>query len=616
MLQTLQFRGRRKLRRVFWLAGVALLALATPVSAQNINTFSEWDGTNAVAAWGGPVNTATYGQTFIPTATQTRLNGFTFEVAQISGTAPNYQAFVYAWDPVRNRVIGSPLYTSGVLTAPSGAAFSAVTINTGNVTLVAGQQYVLFLSTSNQQPQASSGYKLGSLVKNTGVPNGQFVFNNNGANFSQLSVIPWNTFPFDLAVAINLSGFLKDLMPPGAPINPTNVAAAIDKFMAGGGTLPPGLAALFGLSGQALVDALSQASGENHTQAQQGAFQLGASFLSLLTDPFAIDRVGTAGPLGYAAQKKLAPAVAAANAMVTKAPPIIYAPRWDVWGAAFGGANNTRGDSVVVGSHDANIRAGAVAAGADYRYAPDSMVGFSLAGGNINWSLNGGTAAFGCCGGGQSDVFMAGAYGKHNFASGYVSAAVTYSNYWMQTDRTVTLAGLDRLHADFNAQSWGGRLEGGYKAGQYWTINWTPYAAIQGQSFRTPNYSEFSAVGPNPNQFALMIASRTATAVRGEVGLRTDKVMPVSGGELSLFGKLAYAHDEISRPTANATFATLGPSVGFTVFGALPSRDLALATAGAEWRLANGISLMAKFDGEFGDRSQTYGGTGRIRYTW
>jgi uncharacterized protein with beta-barrel porin domain len=52
------------------------------------------------------------------------------------------------------------------------------------------------------------------------------------------------------------------------------------------------------------------------------------------------------------------------------------------------------------------------------------------------------------------------------------------------------------------------------------------------------------------------------------------------------------------------------------VFGGRPSRDLALTTAGAEWRLTNGVSFLVKFDGEFGDRSGTYSGTGRIRYTW
>ena len=40
------------------------------------------------------------------------------------------------------------------------------------------------------------------------------------------------------------------------------------------------------------------------------------------------------------------------------------------------------------------------------------------------------------------------------------------------------------------------------------------------------------------------------------------------------------------------------------------------ARAGAEYRLANGISLLAKFDGEFASRSSTYAGTGTARYTW
>jgi hypothetical protein len=44
--------------------------------------------------------------------------------------------------------------------------------------------------------------------------------------------------------------------------------------------------------------------------------------------------------------------------------------------------------------------------------------------------------------------------------------------------------------------------------------------------------------------------------------------------------------------------------------------DLALFTAGAQWRWRNGWSFLAKFDGEFAAGSETYIGTGRIRYTW
>jgi hypothetical protein len=58
------------------------------------------------------------------------------------------------------------------------------------------------------------------------------------------------------------------------------------------------------------------------------------------------------------------------------------------------------------------------------------------------------------------------------------------------------------------------------------------------------------------------------------------------------------------------------PGSTFIVNGAFPAKDSALASAGGELRLANGITLVAKFDGEFASHSSTYAGTGTIRYTW
>ena len=612
-----RFRWVRRLSRRHLLGGAALLALSVPASAQNIDTHPQWNGVQSIQSW-GVTDTATYGQTITPTAQQTRLGSFTFELARTSGTAPQYQAFVYQWDSVNNRITGTALFSSGVFTAPSGTAFSAVTINTGSVILTAGQQYVLFLSTSNQQPQANSAYKYGQVGNNTAYAGGQFVFQNNGANFGQLSTNNWSTIAEDLAFIASFNFLLKPFLPAGAPINPTNVVAAIDKAIAAGVTLPAGYNNLFLLSPAQLVDALGALAGENHTQAQQGAFQLGNSYLSLLTDPFSTNRVGTTGPLGFAPERQsmLPATIASAYAKFAKAPALaVYEPRWDVWGAAFGGTNNSRGDSVVVGSHDAYTRVGGVAAGADYRFAPGSLIGFSLAGGNLNWSVTGN--GFGGNGGGSSDAFMAGVYGKYTAGAGYVSGAVTYSNYWMTTNRTVAVAGLDQLRATFNAESWGGRLEAGYRVPtQFFTLAWTPYAAIQGQSFHTPNYGENAVIGSN--QFALNFAARNATAVRGELGVRTDKVVAVdNGGQVNLFGKIAYAHDEISNPAAAANFTALGLGAApFTVFGAKPSQNLALSSSGVEWRLANGISFMVKADSEWGNHSQTYSGTGRIRYTW
>jgi outer membrane autotransporter protein len=615
--------ARRMLSRRQLLCGVALLALGSPAMADNIDTTPAWDGTNSVSPW-GVTNTATYGQTITPVVGQTILTGFTFELARTSGTAPQFQGYVYQWDSVTNRIVGSALFASPLMTAPSGTGFTPVTINTGNVTLTVGQQYVLFLSTSQAQPQPAGLYKWGQLTNNTAYVGGQFVFNNNGANFASLSTSAWSSQALDLAFIAMLSSviippppppppvFLSPLLPAGAAINPTNVAAGIDGAIRGGATLPAGFTGLFLLTPDQLAGALNQLSGENNTQAQQGSFQFTNSFLSLLTDPFTANR-GLGSAMGFAPERgsRLPPAIGSAYGMVTKAPPPIvsYAPRWDVWGAAFGGSNTTSGNPTVVGSHDTRSNVGGFATGADYRLAPDALIGFSLAGGATSWSLAGGF------GGGRSDVFLAGLYGAKQFGAGYVSGAFSYSNYWMSTDRTVTVAGLDQLHADFNAQNFGGRLEGGYHVPTRWmAVQWTPYAAIQAQSFRTPGYGEVANAGSA--QFALTYNGRTATAVRGELGGRVDKTFALDNGtQLNLFGKAAWAHDEISDPTLNVSFIGL-PIASFAVNGATPAHDLALVTAGSEWRMASNVSLMAKFDGEFANRSQTYAGTARLRYTW
>jgi uncharacterized protein with beta-barrel porin domain len=52
------------------------------------------------------------------------------------------------------------------------------------------------------------------------------------------------------------------------------------------------------------------------------------------------------------------------------------------------------------------------------------------------------------------------------------------------------------------------------------------------------------------------------------------------------------------------------------VNGATPPTDLALLTAGTELNMRNGWSVLGKFDSELAQRSRTYSGTARVRYTW
>jgi outer membrane autotransporter protein len=213
-------------------------------------------------------------------------------------------------------------------------------------------------------------------------------------------------------------------------------------------------------------------------------------------------------------------------------------------------------------------------------------------------------------GGGRSDAVQAGVYGATRWGAAYLAADFAFTTHWMSTDRFAF--GGEHLTADFNAQSYGGRLEGGYHFETPY-VGVAPYAAIQAQSFHTPGYDE---IGTIPNGLALAFGSRDATDTRSELGARFDRVLAVySNAVLALRGRLAWAHDWVSDPTLLPVFQAL-PGASFIVNGATPAKNSALTSAGAELRLANGVTLLAKFDGEFAGHSSTYAGTGTVRVAW
>jgi uncharacterized protein with beta-barrel porin domain len=406
-------------------------------------------------------------------------------------------------------------------------------------------------------------------------------------------------------VILNLTATLGA---PGLSINQSNVANALNAFFNNGGALPPNFLAIFGLTGGNLANALTLLSGEAATGAQQAAFQLTNQFLGIMLDPFVDGRSNPlGGAIGFAPERaELPDDIALAYAKILKAPPkpVAFEQRWSVWGAGYGGSNRTSGDVAVVGSHDLSAATAGGAAGLDYRLAPGTVVGFALAGGGTSWGLAQGLGT------GKSDAFQAGVYGTARWGSAYLAAALAYTNHWMSTDR-FAFAG-DHLSASFNAQSFGGRVEGGYRFATIYG-GLTPYAAIQTQTFHTPGYNESDL---NAGGFALAYNSRNATDTRSELGARFDRLLLLNPeAALTLRGRVAWAHDWISDPSLAALFQTL-PGASFIVNGATPAKNSALASAGAELRLANGVTLLGKFDGEFASHSSTYAGTGTLRYTW
>jgi uncharacterized protein with beta-barrel porin domain len=394
---------------------------------------------------------------------------------------------------------------------------------------------------------------------------------------------------------------LTFLLPPSATADERAVAVAIDEFVGAGGTLPLAFLNLFNLAPADLANALAQLSGEAATGAQESGFQMMSSFLTLMTNPFADNRNPPEAPPSRAPIFYKAPFYKAAAPSDQR--------RWSIWGAAFGGDGTNNGDVEGGGGNKVSTHFGGFASGLDYRVAPDTVVGFALAGGDTAWSLAAGL------GGGHADVFEAGLYGVQRYSAAYLSGALAFAEYWASTSRTVTLLGADTLSGSYNAQNFGGRLEAGYRIGERAGFGVIPYAAVQAQRFWSPSYGETGSLGA-PDPFALAYAAQAATAVRAELGSRFDQIIAQSiDMRVTLIGRAAWAHDWESDPDLSATFIGV-PAATFVVGGAAAPKNLALATAGAEWGWRNGWSILAKFDGEFARGYDVYMGTARVRYLW
>ncbi|EJN12846.1 autotransporter-associated beta strand repeat containing protein [Bradyrhizobium sp. YR681] len=395
--------------------------------------------------------------------------------------------------------------------------------------------------------------------------------------------------------------------------NQQNVANTLTNFFNTTGGIPAAFAALSPAG-------LTTASGELGTGIIQSAINADGQFLNLMLDPTVIGRSGGFAKAGSVAQfagsddatayatMRLANArEREAYAMATKAPLLSSQPssRWSVWAAGYGGSASVGGNAAV-GSQDLTARVWGGAAGADYRLSVDTLVGFALGGGGLNYSVAN------AMGSGSADLFQAGIYGRHNFGPAYISAALAYGWHDVTTNRTVALAGADQLQGRYKADTFSARFEGGYRFATP-LIGITPYAAAQVTNFNLPNYSEVSLNGGG--LFALNYAAQSVTDTRSELGLRTDKAYAMQNGVLTLRGRAAWAHDYNPSRAVTALFQTL-PGTSFVVNGARVDADSALVSASAEMKWLSGFSIAGTFDGEFSGNVTSYSGKGVFKYSW
>jgi uncharacterized protein with beta-barrel porin domain len=513
---------------------------------------------------------------------------------------------------VANLTIGS----AGMFAPGNGTAGSS-TMVTGALAFASGALYLVQLNPSTASSANVAGpAKLGGATVNAIFANGHYVTK----KYTIVTAAGGVSGSFNAAVSTNLpTNFhtvldydsthayldlvLNFAIPPGIHGNQQNVGNALTNFFNATGSIPLAYGALTPVG-------LTQASGELATGSQQATFDAMKLFMGFLTDPFVAGRgdgmtSGAVAPTGYASAQTTG-ATRDVYAMFTKVPPVAdtFTQRWSVWAAGYGGSQTTDGNAAL-GSNTATSSVAGTVVGADYRISPYTLAGFALAGGGTSFSVAG-------SGGGHSDLFQAGAFIRHTLGPAYVSAALAYGWQDITTDRTVSVAGVDQLRAEFNANAFSGRLEGGYRYLTPW-LGITPYAAGQFTTFDLPSYAERVLSGAGT--FALNYNAKDVTDTRSELGLRTDKSWAMQDAIFTLRGRIAWAHDFDPDRSIAATFQTL-PGASFVVNGAAQASNSALTSASAEMKWINGVSLAATFEGEFSDVTRSYAGKGVVRYSW
>ena len=523
----------------------------------------------------------------------------------------------------RSVTVGS----GGTLAPGSGVAGTTLTVQ-GSLAFQAGAAYLVQINPVTASLANATSATLGGATVNAIFAAGSYVarqyliLHTTGGISGSFGTVVNTNLPSNFVTSLGYdanNAFLNLVLapPPGSNTNQTSVSNAIIGSFNSTGIIP---LAFGGLT----PSGLTQVSGETATGSQQTTFNAMTQFMGVLTDPFVGGRGDPATPAsgatafaaeggdasGYASTGRTRNASERdAYAMLTKAPvaPNPFARRWSVWAAGFGGSQTSDG-SAVLGSNSTTSSLYGTAVGADYRLSPDTLAGFALAGGGTSFSVAN------ALGSGRSDLFQAGAFVHHKAGAAYISGALAYGWQDITTNRTVTVAGVDQLRAQFNANAWSGRIEGGYRfLAPGLAIGLTPYAAGQFTTFDLPAYAEQAVVGANT--FALAYGARSVTASRSELGLRSNKSFAMQAGIVTLRGRAAWAHDFNTDRALAATFQTL-PGASFVVNGAAQAADMALVTASAEMKWLNGWSAAATFDGEFSNVTRSYGGKGVVRYSW
>lgn len=408
--------------------------------------------------------------------------------------------------------------------------------------------------------------------------------------------------------------------PPTAPVVPrtqTDLATALSEHVSTGGTLPIPLAILPAtLTPAELAVSLSQLTGEVSSGVAPMVLQASSGFLDTVVRtgrtlrPTARAPRDAGVPVGMVPEKINTAYTGKYGSAPESAPqslaygPLVAQPdsAWDVWVAGYGSSTRAAADESV-GFQARSYDDKGLALGLNYAVSDRTNVGVAL-----SWN----TASFELddrLGSGSSDTVLVALRGRTAAEHGYIEGALAFGRSDFSTVRTVTVAGLDRYVAAAKGDLLAAYVEAGYQMGAI-----TPFAALRAQSFKTPSYSETTAVGTN--SYALTYGSTTTTSMRSELGVDIGWSKQIAAGGTSSIGlRAAWAHEFADNEPTSTTFQSL-PSVTFPVSAAPQDRNSVVLSASLGVASASGFTINGSVNAEYSNSARDHGGSLTVGYRW
>lgn len=394
--------------------------------------------------------------------------------------------------------------------------------------------------------------------------------------------------------------------------NQNSAAKALSDYVTGGGVLPIGFAILAATqTPEELAASLAQMSGEVSTGVAPMSMQSMDAFLDTVMRSGRNPRLPGAAPLPtLVVQDSNIPlskygskeTVTGEQTLAYAEPAAVRARPWDVWVSGYGSRNVIDGDAGI-GWHELSSNNRGIAAGLNFSPNNNSDLGIALSWNTADFALANGF------GSGTSDTVFVALRGQTSFDRGYVEGAVAYGRSDITTDRTVTIAGADRLIGETTATSLAAHIEAGYHMG-----NFTPFVGLRAKSVTTQAYSESAVSGSST--YALRYDEETYTSLRTELGVSMQwPVDPAVSGTPAFGLRAAWAHELSSNEPGTRSFLTI-PGVAFPISGATRDRDSLILAASVGVGASNGLYVDGAVNTEYSGNSQDFGGSLTAGYRW